>query len=90
MEFFPCPICDKEHKTLARYYNCVCNDCLYTHKTRDEKGNEKSFYNIDIAGGIKGVCNNKPTEDFSCYVNKIECRADEARFGGIVITPIKK
>jgi len=87
MDFFKCPICDKEHKTLIRYSNCVCNDCLYTYQTRDKLGNIKSFYNIDFSGGIKAVCKNEPTFDFSCYVNNIECKADEARFGGIVIIP---
>ena len=55
------------------------------------------FYNYPICnkshntfGGIKAVCNNEPTEDFTCFVNKTECYAAEARFGGIVIRPISK
>ena len=77
----------KDHKTLIRYSDCVCNSCLNHYKTRDKEGNEKHFGNIDITGGIRATCNDKPTDDFSCYINNVECYANEARFGGIVIRP---
>ena len=87
MDVFKCPICNESHKTLIRYSNCVCNNCLNNYKTKDKEGNIKEFYNVDVCGGIYCICNKKNIDEFSCYVNNIECTAYEARFGGIVIIP---
>ena len=88
MESMPCPICNNKHNTLARYPNAVCNDCLHTHGTKDNHGNDKYFFNRSFAGGIKALVNGKETFDYSCFVNQIKCMADEARFGGIVVSKI--
>lgn len=86
MESLPCSICRKNHNTLLRYPNSVCKDCLSSYGTKDDKGNNKSFYNRDVTGGIISYINGKETLDYSCYVNNIKCIAAEARFGGIVIS----
>ena len=90
MDKFDCPICNIEHETLIRYYNCVCRRCLNTYGTRDASGNLINFGNIDAWGGIRAICNNKEIFNYNCYVNNVECYADEARFGGIVVRPINK
>ena len=88
MDNFLCPICQKSHSTLARYPKSVCKTCLCTYKTKDEQGNIKNFYNIDMFGGIRAVVNGVDTTDYSCYVNNIECYGQVARFGGIVINKL--
>ena len=85
MENHECPICNQTHKTLARYKQSICETCLNFYGTKDINGTKKEFYNIDIWGGIKCLMNEKEIDDFSCYVNRVKCHAQEARFGGIVI-----
>ena len=88
MEYFNCPLCMKLHKTLPRYKLAICWDCIKGHGTKDKNGNDKIFYNIDIFGGLQAFCRGQTiTDDFSCYVNGILCKAEEGRFGGIVILP---
>ena len=87
MENYKCPICNQDHITLARYKQAVCYKCLNTYGTRDQNGNKKEFYNIDIGGGIKCIMNEKEVQDFTCYVNNRKCNAHRSLwcFGGIVI-----
>ena len=57
----------------------------------DEKlamNEEIDFYNEEITGGFYSVVNNVKGKIHECYVNNIKCYADEARFGGIVISII--
>ena len=85
MEEFICPCCKGTHQTLRRYYDAVCNACLEQYGTKTKDGKKKEFSNIDIFGGIQCFCEGVKTEDFECFVNRIRCHAEEARFGGIVI-----
>jgi len=45
------------------------------------------FYNIDASGGFQAFYadTDAPYPSHACEVDGIPCRADEARFGGIVI-----
>ena len=76
----------------------ICQKCSNgdNGKILDSFGNEVSFGNIDISGGFisyhkinnnDNENNNKiiQKEDHMCWINNIQCYADEARFGGIVI-----
>ncbi len=53
----------------------------------DEKGRKLEFNNTDIGGGFEAVYTNtgKVRKSHVCFVNGIQCWADEARFGGIVV-----
>ena len=85
-----CPICSVEVPVSERYPNYVCNECLIIHTPVDVSGNDMGFINdttpdggfISIANGIIGV-------DHICWVNGVKCYADRARFGGIVIQPMR-
>lgn len=85
MENFPCPICKKNHQTLRRYKDAVCQTCLDVYGTKNKEGLSKEFLNRDAFGGIICFCEEVATNDLTCYVNKIKCYGEEARFGGVVI-----
>ena len=93
METYDCPLCQKPHKTLARYSMAVCNTCLQTYPTVNSEGQRLAFGNLGLSGGF--YCKNLDTglmyyDDHVCYVNNTKCFADEARFGGIVICAAEK
>lgn len=83
-----CPICQIELADNLRYPNYICNSCA--EKATDKEGRKLSFYNLDFAGGFEAKYQDtgEKYESHSCYINGIECYADEARFGGIVIEKI--
>ena len=43
------------------------------------------FYNIDHTGGFMSIVNNIKGEEHGRYINNRKCRANESRFGGIVV-----
>jgi hypothetical protein len=92
MEDSNCPICNNQFTRMIRYPNTICNEC--SKHTIDKNGNTVVFANIDEFGGFQSRHfnnnnNNAETKsDHTCYVNGIECYADEARFGGIVIQTV--
>jgi hypothetical protein len=53
-------------------------------------GRKLRFFNLDFSGGFGAsyADTGEPYDSHQCYVEGIECRADEARFGGIVIEAI--
>ena len=73
---------------IERYPRYVCSKCASL--TSDDKGNKVAFFNEELSGGIKGVYTdtNEQYPETICFINGIKCRADEARFGGIVIQPV--
>lgn len=83
-----CPICNKEKSLNPRYPNEICRDC-YSLST-DINGRKLLFYNAYAGGGYKSVYEDTDEvyDSNTCYVNGIECFADEARFGGIVIEKV--
>lgn len=87
-----CPICRTRMNFSARYPRAVCNTCKRKTKTGD--GRKIIFHNIDAQGGFISYINpgagQQPIvgEEHSCYINSCLCRADEARFGGIVVQVI--
>ena len=80
-----CPICGRPIQANPRYPRQVCADC--TRKTADEHGRALRFYNQGLSGGFQaqyadtGEWRDSPT----CYVDGVQCRAEEGRFGGIVV-----
>ena len=78
-----CPICNKNMMYLERYPKMICYECI--ELTVNKNGESIKFYNIDHTGGFMSVVNDVKGEEHECYINNIKCRADEARFGGIVV-----
>lgn len=85
-----CPICSKEVVENPRYSNYVCEDC--SEKAVTDKGEKIKFYNTDALGyGVTAEKEDGSTYNSNiCYIEKIKCKASEARFGGIVIMPFKE
>lgn len=84
-EIYKCPICFAKLQTNARYPNYICNEC--SKKTTDINGRKLIFSNVSFSVGY--IANYEDTDEeynsHVCYIDGIKCRADEARFGGIVI-----
>jgi hypothetical protein len=92
--YFPqshfCPVCHATLEYLFRYPNYVCQSCY--SKATDKDGRLLGFYNTAISGGFEALYldTNEVYDSHICYIDGIECYADEARFGGIVIEKIVK
>ena len=80
-----CPICGKELRFNPRHPKYVCSNCAKL--ATDKAGRKLQFFNYSLSGGFKAVYDDtKAVYDCNvCFINGIECWADEARFGGIVI-----
>jgi len=80
-----CPICLAEVPSNPRYPNYVCKYCAGKAVSAD--GRILKFYNQSLSGGfIAYYADTKEVYDsHDCYIDGVKCRADEARFGGIVI-----
>lgn len=89
-KYHPCPICCKSVPHWEQYPRAVCEVCY--DKACDAYGQKLSFYNISTGGGFKAVFSGTQEEYQShiCYIEGIECWADEARFGGIVIEALSE
>jgi len=81
-----CPICGDTMLKSERYPNSICSECC--EQTVTQHSEKIEFYNIDHTGGFMSVVNNVQGLIHECYVNNIKCYADEARFGGIVISVV--
>lgn len=84
-----CPICSIQVDNSPRYLNYICEKCC--QKATDKNGRRLNFFNIDLSGGFKAVYidNGEELHSHICFIEAIKCHADEAKFGGIVIEPIK-
>ncbi|MBK7392270.1 MAG: hypothetical protein IPI64_03080 [Chloracidobacterium sp.] len=82
-----CPICDAKIPKSERYPRYVCDNCYL--RATDEAGRSLSFSNVSLSGGFTAIYSDTHEERNSheCYIDGVRCRADEARFGGIVIEP---
>lgn len=81
-----CPICHTPVSRSSRYPDHVCGDCA--QRAADEHGRPLLFGNLDINGGFHAVYSDtgERRDSHECYIDGVRCWADEARFGGIVIT----
>jgi hypothetical protein len=69
-----------------RYPRQVCGDCVA--RACDTNGRRLAFANIDMSGGFQAVDaeTGAPVENgHDCWIDGHACRADEYRFGGIVV-----
>jgi transposase-like protein len=80
-----CPICSSRVPFSERYPRYVCDACYV--RAVDEDGRSLSFSNVSLSGGFAAIYRDTHEERHShtCYIDNVRCRADEARFGGIVI-----
>jgi hypothetical protein len=86
MQTQKCPICSTEVQFSERYPKYVCFDC--EAKATDENKRPLNFNNTTMLGGgfaAEYADTGERREGHICYIDGIKCRADEARFGGIVI-----
>ncbi len=90
MEFHPCPICSAPTHHRARYPGSVCFDCY--GRACDSQGQKLNFFNLSMSGGFEAVIadTGEICPSHVCVINGVECWANEARFGGIVIEPLQQ
>ena len=80
-----CPICGIALEPVARYPRYVCQDCADRATSID--GRPLEFFNLGLSGGYgaRYADNQTSYNSHDCIIDGQACRADEARFGGIVI-----
>ena len=80
-----CPIYFKPTPYQERYPLAVCSNCF--NKASNRTGKKLSFSNLDPGGGYRAVVEETVEEYNShvCYIDRVKCCADEAKFGRIVI-----
>jgi hypothetical protein len=85
-----CPICHAEVAPSLRYPRYLCSNCA--GKATDEDGHPLAFSNESLSGGFIAEYRDtgEARDSHVCYVDGVKCRADEARFGGIVIQPMEE
>lgn len=84
-----CPICGKDVNFNIRYPDYICRACEALAASPD--GRLLSFANEAWGGGCKAFHLDDHSEYKSniCLVRGVSVWADEARFGGIVLRPMK-
>jgi hypothetical protein len=84
-----CPLCHKSVYYQARYPDYICQGCLTLHGTLTRSGKTITFSNVDFYGGFMSQVEGETEigDTSTCYVNGVRCSAQEARFGGIVVSP---
>lgn len=80
-----CPVCKDKVTKNPRYPRYLCRICA--SQAADESGRPLEFSNTHITGGFEAryAQTQKIRRSHVCFVKGIRCRADEARYGGIVI-----
>lgn len=82
---YACPICATSLEPRSRYPRYVCSDCADRACSAD--GRPLAFSNVGFDGGYAArfIDTGEPYDSHDCWIDGVACRADEARFGGIVI-----
>lgn len=80
-----CPLCGVKVEPNVRYGNSICFECCA--RAVDENGRKLGFGNESLSGGFVAwyADTNAARDTHICYIDGIECWADEAHMGGIVI-----
>jgi hypothetical protein len=80
-----CPISSAAVDPNLRYPRYICQECAVKATSAD--GRLLAFSNVDMTGGFAAryVDTGEKYESRECFIGGVKCRADEARFGGIVI-----
>ncbi len=82
-----CPLCAQGQPASSRYPDYICADCVAG--AVDGAGRPIDFQNTGLTGGFEAVylASGETSTSHRCFIRGIECHADEARFGGIVVRP---
>jgi hypothetical protein len=85
----PCPICSQPVRVVERYPDYVCNACALRASSVD--GRSLRFTNASSSGGFIATYadTGEPYASGLCWIDGVACKAQEARFGGIVIQPLQ-
>ena len=80
-----CPVCSADVEPNARYTRYVCSACA--SRAASNEGRLLLFCNVDLSGGFEAryADTGEIYTSHKCFIDGVECHADEARFGGIVI-----
>lgn len=80
-----CPICGAGVAASERYPRRVCDPCADRATSTD--GRPLAFFNLGLSGGYDAryADTGEAYQSHECLIDGVRCRADEARFGGIVI-----
>lgn len=82
-----CPACGGIGRGSPRYPAALCYSC--EADLIDESGRAVQVSNSDMWSGVEiRASQSTLPKDTRLFVNGIECRAREARFGGIVVQPL--
>jgi hypothetical protein len=83
-----CPICHIPLPIIERYPNYICPRCVT--ESVDESGRLLDFSNLSLSGGFEATYQDsgEVRKSHTCFIHGIECYADEAKLGGIVVEPI--
>lgn len=87
-----CPACDGPGRESERYPAAVCEAC--EKRVVDQFGNRIELYNESFSGGLRIVAGSTvhtgaEAEALPLFIDRIECRAQEHRFGGVVVQPVQ-
>lgn len=84
-----CPVCSAEVAANPRYPRHLCTRCATRTSSVDNR--LLVFFNVDSSGGYRAqyADTGELYGSHTCFVDGVECRADEARFGGIVIEALE-
>lgn len=80
-----CPLCGATMTFNPRYPRAVCFVCA--GRACDAMGRALDFFNADFGGGFVAVYREggEKYDSHDCFIDGHACRADEARFGGVVV-----
>lgn len=86
---YACPICAAVLEPQSRYPRYVCGECA--GRARSADGRPLRFSNVGFDGGYAAryADTGEPYDSHDCWIDGVACRADEARFGGIVIETLE-
>jgi len=85
----PCPICGAPSSVSPRYPRLLCPACV--REATDARGRSLRFFNTHSGGGFEArhADDSSPHAGHECFVRGVRCRADEHRFGGIVVQRVE-
>jgi len=86
-----CANCEQPVRFFERYPNYICQDCK--NLLTDEQGRKVVFYNTHPLGtGCQGYYRGSDLKELYpseyCFIEGHKYRAQEARFGGIVVEKV--
>lgn len=86
-QYHPCPICASPVQHFSRYPKQICFDCC--NNAYNAQGQKVSFFNTSLSGGFVAItADEQESEEHICFINGVQCWAEEAHLGGIVIQPL--